>query len=231
MKILWIFVIVMTSLIVVGATTTISDLSIDSPVGIFKTLNTPDRPLMITDSINNRIIAIFNGNDSFNLEQAEIQATQIGFNSSVTTFLGDVDNIDDVNGQSRFRETNINNGSGASAAFVAVNDVGFSTAFGIGSSNFLFAGEPFFNNAAIFHRSPADFNTAHAFNYDWKWLANELNTTANFSFIESMKLTGSGNIDINGNYSGQTIKLDLFEDKGLCDSTTEGTIAYESHSP
>lgn len=205
------FVLVILVLVtIVSAVTTISDRNIDLDSGIITrvtNISLAGTELMITDTNSNAVIAIFNTN----IAEAKIQANELILSSNATiSFFGDVDNFDNINAQSRFRETNINNGSSASSAFTAVNDLGFKTAFGIGSSQFTFAGIPLFNEAAIFHQSPGKFNMANDHMVGWNWRANRLNTSLAFDFIESMQLSGQGNLNIFGNFTGNQIYGEMF---------------------
>lgn len=227
----------------VGAVTIITDSSVQSPTGDYSdlfvegsltfdndlvgSLNLPGIPLVFRDGA--RIFALFNGNATFTT--TTIQQTPVFniTNGTSTLFIGDVDNIDNVNGQSRFRETNLNNGTAATSAFTVVNDLGHSTAFGIGSSNFEFAGVPFPNEAAIFHDGPGEFNIANGYDYGWDWRANQLNQSGNFDFVESMQLSPRGNLNIDGNYSGDNILLRAVELKHTCNLDSQGTIVYEGN--
>lgn len=106
-------------------------------------------------------------------------------------FFGDVNNIDDINNQSRFKETNINNGTSASAGFVAENNLGHFVTFGIGSSNFEFGGNPFNNEGAILNAGPEKFNFANIAEKGWDWRSNVSGV-----FVESMQLSYDGNLNI-----------------------------------
>lgn len=178
----------------------INDLSVISLVG---------EPLIFIDIVKEAPIAIFNSNESFVFSTAASMSV-INFPNTTISFLGDVNNFDNIDAQSRFKETNLNNGSSASAAFTAVNDLGHTTAFGIGSSGFLFDGVPFFNEAAIFHNSPGKFNTANAFDFGWDWRANKLNGTGGFDFAESMQLSSRGSLNISGNFTGDQHYGEMF---------------------
>lgn len=175
-----------------------------------------DEPLFIFDDSTNQLKAYFNlpPDQDPSKDLLEFQPLiNITESNSSTGFIGNVNNFDNINGQSRFKETNINSGTSASAAFVAENDIGFTTAFGIGSSNFQFAGTPFPNSAAVFHQSPGEFNFANGFKVGWNWIANN-QSGAPFNFFQSMSLSPEGNLDILGNITGDNLDLtgDIFVD-------------------
>lgn len=218
-------ILVFLSLIIVLAQTTISDLRVDSPIGLFQSLNMPSRTSFI-DSDNNRIIAIFNGNDSANLITAQQQSL---LSSGQTSFFGDIDNFDNIDGPSRFKETNLNDGTRATASFVTNNNLGFSTSFGITSSGFQLNDTPLENYGFIFHDSPAPFASINNLFYGWTWKVNEDNSTTSFDYETVMDLTPEGNLDISQNYSGSTIVLDITEFRPGCNIEIEGTIVYEAN--
>ncbi len=151
----------------------------------------------------------------FNLPAGEIPSfiqseNQSFFSNTTTGFLGDVNNFDDINAQSRFKEKNLNNGSAASAAFVAENDVNFTTAFGIGSSNFAFGNTSFNNEGAIFHNAPSKFNYANGDFFGWNWRANQGGFQNSTDFVESMQLSPGGNLNIDGNFTGNQHYGEMF---------------------
>ncbi len=140
----------------------------------------------------------------------EVGNTSFFFPNTSTSLLGDVNNFDNINAQSRFRETNINNGTSASAAFVAVNDIGFTTAMGIGSSNFAFGGLDLNNFGTVFHNAPAGFNFANGFFEGWSWIANVNNNATSFNFTTAMDLRPEGNLEIAGNFTGDQFYGEMF---------------------
>lgn len=219
-----IILITVISIIFVGATTTITDQVVNSPTGVFPVIDMPDTTLLFTDSINNRLLAIFNGNLSFNVEQAEQQVLE--FNTGTITFLGDINNIDDIDAFSRFKETNLNNGSNALAGFSAVNDANFSVNFGISSSNFKFGGESLPNGPAIVSFSPEGFTFINALNGSWAWRTSPSSIPTRLTVAS---LDEQGNFNITGNFTGKLIQISGFEPKPDCTITTEGTIFYESN--
>lgn len=148
-----------------------------------------------------------------NLPRAEFDAMQsqemglIPFSNSVSGFTGDVVNTDNIDNQSRFIEQNLNNGSNASAGFVARNNEGHEVTFGIGSGNFSFGGTNFYNEAAILNSGPEKFNFANGFKKGWNWRSNVFG-----SFIESMQLSYDGNLSILGLFtSNDVFSLGLFD--------------------
>ena len=195
------FLFTILSVALVGAVTIITDQKVDSPTASFSIIDMPDTLLVFTDSVNNRIMAIFNGNVSFNQAQAEQQGLDI--NTGMVSFLGDVNNFDDINGFSRFKETNLNNGSFASAGFSAVNDIGHTVNFGIGSSNFNLAGEDLSNQPAILSSSVKGFDFINALNNTlWRWRVGDDNNLSTLDRTTVMELDDVGNLEIAGNYTG-----------------------------
>lgn len=189
-------------------------------------MNMDEGPLIFaTDS---KAFAVFNGNITQTLALVQTDPT-LEASAGTVSFFGSVNNIDNINDQSRFRETNLNNGTSATSAFVAVNDKGFSTSFGIGSSQFEFAGIEFNNDAAIFHDSPGKFNFANGRYTAWNWRANRDNSSILFNFTESMQLSPEGNLNVAGNFTGHSIQFRGFEPKADCNLDIAGTIMYEEN--
>lgn len=189
--------------IVTGAGTTLrgDTLSFDNP-GVLNSLQNitlDNTPLIITDKNTSGLIAIFNA--PLNFAPAVAQDASSGnstffFPNTSISFLGDVNNFDDINNQSRFSETNINNGTSASAGFKAINNLDFFVTFGIGSENFEFGGVPFNNEGAILNAGPGKFNFANINFAGWDFRSNVSGT-----FVESMQLSGGGNLNIAGNFT------------------------------
>lgn len=207
-------------LVVTGAGATLrgNSISYESPGQIegLANISLRNTPLVIADSVTGGLIAVFNAPSNFTAEivsQMEVGNTTFFFPNTSTSLLGDVNNFDDINAQSRFRETNINNGTSASAAFVAVNDVGFTTAMGIGSSNFAFGGLELNNFGTIFHLSPAGFNFANGFFEGWNWIANLDDTNSSFNFSTAMQLSPGGNLNISGNLTINETAVYLFSEQ------------------
>ena len=95
-------------------------------------------------------------------------------NSSDTIFTGEVQNIDDINGISRFSETNINNGSLSIAAFSATNDVGDIMWMGISGSNFnVSVDENQSRIGALFLDSPMQMYYMIGFDQGYVWRNNK----------------------------------------------------------
>ncbi len=126
------------------------------------------------------------------------------FSNTSTGFLGDVDNFDSRNGFSRFKETNLNNGSDASSGFIGVNDIGRAISMGIGSSNFEFIDRSFPSLGALRLNSPSPMVFANDFFNGWLWVT-DLNNGTNFSApFTSMQLRPGGNLSIKGNFTVNT---------------------------
>lgn len=198
--------ILLFSILFITATTSISDLEVRSPRGVYENITNvsfievSNKTLIFFDTLGSRTVALFNAGPGEIESTAAAIGIMGGFERS-SGFIGDVDNFDDVNAQSRFRETNLNNGTSASAAFVTRNDLGFTTAFGIGSSNFQFSGESFNSEGVVFHNAPTRFNYANGGFFGWNWIANNGNST-NFNFTETMQLSPGGNLNLLGNFTG-----------------------------
>jgi len=157
------------------------------------TLN--NNTLLIIDSIEG-VKAFFNVPKGQALDITSQEMIDIAESNTTSGFRGDVINIDNTDNQSRFIEINLNNGTNASAGFVAQNNEGHQVTFGIGSGNFSFGGVDFFNEGAILNRGPEKFNFANVLVKGWDWRSNVSGT-----FIESMQLDGLGNLNILGNFS------------------------------
>ncbi len=121
------------------------------------------------------------------------------FSNTSTGFLGDVDNFDNRNGFSRFQETNLNNGTNASAGFIGVNDIRNTISFGIGSSNFEFLNLSLPNIGVFRLNSPSDMVFANDFLTNWLWVTDLNNGTGFTNPSVSMQLSPEGNLDISGN--------------------------------
>jgi len=193
------------------ATTIITDKGItfdDGNITGLRQIDLDNGPLIITDTSNGVISALFN------LPLPEIvtlAATDpMPINVSSTSFFGDVNNFDNLNGNSRFTEHNLNNGTLATASFTANNNVGNRVAFGIGSSNFERAGINLNNNAFVALNSPGNFTFFNIFPTSWKWIANS-EIPPSFNFQEIMLLDNVGNLDIAGNFTGTQIYGEMWQ--------------------
>jgi len=218
----------------VYATTTITDESIimddGTVIGVQNISMKDGGALFFVDDATGDIRAIFNSqNLSFvsAMAQTDINITGTG---GITSFLGSVDNFDNINGFSRFKETNINSGQFAAAGFTAVNDIGFNITFGIGSSNFFIGGVTLNNTPAIQSNAPAPFRFVNRDKKGFTWRANTNNDINNgTSVVGIMNLTFDGSLDIRNNYSGTQIQLDSQDPKPTCTSELTGTIVYEQN--
>lgn len=168
-----------------------------------------NKPLFIVDATHNQLKAYFN----FPID--EVLQVRLGFDeiessNTSTGFLGNVDNFDNVDGFSRFRETNFNNGTNASSGFIGVNNIGRSISIGIGSNNFNFLGISLPNLGALRLNSPSPFFFANDFFYGWNWAVDKNNGTG-FSDPEIvMSLDPSGNLQIDGNFTGNQFYGEMF---------------------
>jgi len=110
---------------------------------------------------------------------------------------------EDRNQSSRFTLTNLNNGSNASAVIEAINDMGSSMFFGIGSSNFELGdiGSP--NITVLISRSRGDMIFGNAFKEAFIWYNNPQDDDDLNNLVEIMRLNNYGlniseNLTING---------------------------------
>ncbi len=209
--------------VLVSATTVITDKGITFDQGDIISLaniTLGDEPLFFRDGPDNNIRAIFNGNSSLAL--ITTQATiNLDISKATTSFIGDVDNFDDINAFSRFKETNINDGTNASAGFIGVNDIGNSLSFGIGSSNFEFMNQSANNIGVIRLRSPSDMFFVNDFIKGWFWVSDQNDTTGITDPRFVMDLDAKGNLGIIGNFIGDG-NIDLAGDLTLGDIITFG---------
>jgi len=118
---------------------------------------------------------------------------------NVSTFIGDVRNIDDVNGISRFSETNLNTGDRAIAAFTATNNNTLDLILGITGGGYDFGSELVANQAFLFTEADADFligvgnNRGIIFKNDLIGLARVENATNDL-----LEITSEGNLIMGG---------------------------------
>lgn len=207
-KIFLIFLTMLFSIFLISATTIITDNEIDTPKGIFEIIDMKDIPLIFEDSINNRIVAIFNGNRTFNDMITQNQSFMM--DEGTITFVGDVDNVDNVNDFSRFSETNLNNGTSASSGFTANNDIGFNISFGITSSGFKFSGVDLPNIGVILSKTPSPFYFVNDFSQGWFWISDRDNTSIITQPNTAAYLSREGSFNISGNFTGNQFYGDMF---------------------
>ncbi len=159
--------------------------------------------LFIIDEENGFLKAYFNVPDGEVLIPSIINITfPDTFNSNTSTgFLGDVDNFDNQNAFSRFKETNLHNGTNASAGFIGVNNIGRSISLGIGSENFEFLNISLPNVGVLRLKAPSNMIFANDFLTSWLW-ATDLNNGSDFTNpFTSMILSPKGNLNISGNFT------------------------------
>lgn len=234
--------------IVEGAGTTLrgDTLSYDGPgrLNNIDTIDLQNNALLIRDSSSNTILALFNADPLLPIITAQSMVLNGTFPNTTISFLGDVNNIDDINGFSRFSETNLNNGSGASAGFNGVNDLGFVVNFGIGSSNFMIGNESLPNQGAIASFSPTGFDFVNSLTGDWRWRNNPSGNLSVPIRETVMTLSNFGNLDIAGNFTGLNASVDylnaeFFVKLGMqpvdsisgsipCNLLHEGSLAYSN---
>ncbi len=169
--------------------------------------------LIFGDNTDQTISAIFNAKLGDLPIQAQSMAVGNGsffFPNTTTGFLGDVDNFDNVDALSRFRETNLNNGSSAVAGFTVQNDIGVTANFGIGSSNFMVGAANRSNQPAIVSFSGEGFNFVNFVGGDWEWVNNPSGDPTNTTRDIVMNLSSEGNLDIGGNFTGNQFYGEMF---------------------
>ncbi len=119
---------------------------------------------------------------------------------NVSTFIGEVLFIDDLNGVSRSFEINLNNGSNAVAAFTAINNINESIRFGITGNNYSLGTEALPNQPFIFSSSNISMLFVVGGNDGFLWRNNILGTE---KFENStnilMDLDNDGNLNITNN--------------------------------
>jgi len=186
----------------------------------------------------------------FNLPPEEVdpliqeEFNESPFSNTTTGFLGDVNNFDDINEFSRFRETNINNGTNASAGFIGVNDVGFDISMGIASSGFEFQGIPAPNIGVLRLRSPSGMLFLNDFITGYFWLSDKNNTFGVQDPLTTMQLDPIGNLNITRNITAINSsvffsEVELFVKLGPqlvdgisaaieCNIDYEGSLSYSS---
>ncbi len=176
-------------------------------------LTTRNHSIIIRDNIDDTISAIFNAQPGeLELEarsMASINSSAFFPNTSIG-FFGDVDNFDDIDAFSRFKETNINNGTSASAGFSAVNDIGLTTNFGISSSNFITGGAGRPNQPTIISFSPEGFNYVNFFGGGWSWIDNPSKNFTDDPRLDVMNLSENGSLEILGNFTGNQFYGEMF---------------------
>ncbi len=143
--------------------------------------------------------------------------------------IGEVQNIDDVDGISRFLEMNINNGTNAIAGFTAINNLNRSIIMGITGGNFsvpspvLVDDQPFiFSNAG----NDMAFGVGSANGFVWR---NDLLDAEQYENTTNllMQLFSNGNLTVTGNLSVElntTLQGFLFLNSAADVSASEGTL-------
>lgn len=191
--------------IVEGAGTTLKGDTLSFNIGTIKNIDTIDtvgHPLFIVDSDKSTVIAMFNADPFVPIQTAQSLIVNFSFPNTTTSFLGDVNNFDNINGTSRFKENNLNNGSGAVSALTVENDVGKSANFGIGSSGFMVGNKNRSSQPAIVSFSEQGFNFVNFLGGNWSWVNNPTGDPDNTTREEVMNLSGGGNLEITGNFTG-----------------------------
>lgn len=213
-KIIFGTLLVILSIAIVSSFTSISDSFIDLDSGEIRGVDfitITENPLAIIDGGQNMVRAIFSSSNQsvFQLAQTMNEPDLISPNTSIA-FFGDVSNFDNVNGASRFREFNLNNGSGATAGFTAVNDLGNTATFGLTSSGFFQGPKKVANAGSIVLDSPSSFNYVNFFFTGWTWKVDDNNSTSFRSVHAKADLSPEGNFNITGNFTGNQLYGEMF---------------------
>ncbi len=188
------------------------------------TLN--DNPMFIIDQSGPFLKAYFNLPQDEVVTLIEEEFDQPAFSNTSTGFLGDVNNFDNTNGFSRFRETNINNGTNASAGFIGVNNLGFDISMGIASSNFEFQGNPAPNIGVLRLRSPSGMIFLNDFITGYFWLSDQNNTIGVQNPLTTMQLDPIGNLEIAGNFTGNQFYGEMFVEGNVIDTPISSADNY-----
>jgi len=207
------------------------------------TLNLFDAPLLIMDTVRNVPIAIFNANDTFIPVTAE-SFSVVSFPNTSIGFFGNVDNFDNVNDFSRFKETNLNNGSLAVAGFQGENDLGHTFGLGITSSSFSIAGMDLPNEAVTFSLAPGGTTFSNFLDQGFDWFVNKNDSVVSFDFTKVASLSKDGDLNISRNLTAINASLNFINVSNfvilgqnpvntnasltICDITVEGALAYSS---
>jgi len=212
---LFIFLIASIFLIgVVAATTTITDKFIDLDGGKIidvETIELEGKSLTINDTTKEVPIVIFNSNFAGSMALAQgFSAAEFAVPNATTTFMGDVNNIDNVDSFSRFGEHNINDGTSSGAGFTGFNDIENNISMIIGSSNFEVGGVNLNNHGLLQLSSPGEMNFVNTFLSGWRWFANQANSSTTSNLLEVMSLGPGGNLNIAGNFTGNQFYGEMF---------------------
>ncbi len=124
-----------------------------------------------------------------------------------TEITGNVKNIDDIDGISRFSETNLNDGNASIAAFSATNNIGQIFWMGISGSNFDIGINDFeAGEAALFLDSPHKMNFLIGHHTGFIWRNNPTNNSLLINTTNIlMELDRNGNLNVIGNLTANNI--------------------------
>ncbi len=106
--------------------------------------------------------------------------------------------MEDLNKSSRFTIQNLNNGSNASAAVSAKNNVDGTMSIFIGSDRFMVGTTNFFNATALVSRAKGIMAFVHLFDETFKWFINTQDDNDPNNIVQMMSLNSSG-LDITNN--------------------------------
>ncbi len=194
------------------ATTVITDKSITFEKGDIiglENITLGENHLFIRGGSNNAVRAIFNANASFVFQSLQA-VPDLSTSFSVTSFFGNVDNFDNIDDFSRFKETNVNNGSSAVAGFQSQNDLNHTMNFGITSSTFVMGNMSLPNTGVFFSLAPGGTAFTNFLNQGYDWFTNTEDSVVSFNFSKIASLDEKGNFNISGNFIGDSFYGEMF---------------------
>jgi len=172
------------------------------------------------NSVKNLLI-INNTGDQFEIIKNNI--LRLSINSTTSSFKGDLQNVDDFNGPSRYTERNINSGVNASANIILENNIGSKCMFSLGSSNYQLMGLNLSNTPGIICFVDTDFIHLNSFPVGWKWVKQKVGAvTLSMNTIDYetlMEIDNDGNLTILGDFIGNQIYGEMFTNIGSTPTT------------
>ncbi len=178
-------------------------LSYNNPgvINNLQNITVQNHSLVIIDGVDGSLKAYFNAQPG-QFPTVITQSFPPSFSSNTTTgFIGDVDNFDNVNGFSRFKETNLNNGPDARSGFIAVNDIEDNITFGIASSNFKFGNRFLNRTGAVVLDAPNIMIFLNAQSRNCVWFTDNDPGPGIQTPMPVMNLSNDGDLGIDGNFT------------------------------
>jgi len=227
--------------LVTAAGTTLSGNTLSTSLGTIegvRLMNLENHSLILADTVDGTTIAIFNADAGAIFEIVEGIPIASFPNTSIG-FLGNVDNFDNIDDFSRFKETNLNNGSFALAGFQGQNNVNQTFGLGVTSSNFIIGGVDLPNEGVTFSLADGGTTFSNFLDVGFDWFVNKDDSVVSFDFERIAELDEKGNYEIDGNFTGELANLTTFAILGatpvnsnassiLCAPRYEGALAYSS---